>query len=79
MRCGTKSHNSNKLYFKKICLLQKTAREQYYVRRLDSLKGTVPPKNDQIKKKMFLLVLKYQHVSDVVVEICSCAMCLKGV
>ena len=32
------------------------------------LKGTVPPKNDQISKKKILLI-KYQHAADV---LCAC-------
>ena len=42
-------------------------------------KGTVPPKNDQIFKNVFLPLMKYQHVADVVVEYYSCATCVKGV
>ena len=37
MRRGLISYNSFKLYAKKLRLLLRTAREQYYVRRLDSL------------------------------------------
>jgi len=40
-------------------------------------KGTVRPKNDQIKKKK-LLLMKYEHVADVV-KFYSCATCVKGV
>ena len=42
------------------------------------LKGTVSPKNDKIFKQFFLLLMKYRHVADVVVEFYSCAKCVKG-
>ena len=40
-------------------------------------KGTIPPKN--YKKKNFLLLMKYQHVADIVVKLYSLATCVKGV
>ena len=43
----------------------------------EPIKGTVPPRNDKLKKK--LLLMKYQHVADVVVEFFSCATSSKGV
>ena len=42
------------------------------------LKGTVPPKNDQTLN-FLLLLMRYQHVADVVVEFYSCVTCVKGV
>ena len=41
MRCGMVSYNSYKLYVKKLRLLLRTPREQYYVRRLKSLNNGV--------------------------------------
>ena len=38
---------------------------------------TVQAKNGKIKKK--ILLMKDQHVADVVVEFYSCATCVKGV
>ena len=37
------------------------------------IKGTVHPENDQNKKKAFLLLMKYQYVADVALEVYSCA------
>ena len=33
----------------------------------------------KFKKRYFLLLMKYQHVADVVVEYYSCATCARGV
>ena len=47
---------------------------------IKAVKKTVPPKNDKIlKNKKFLLLMKYQHVADVVVEFYSCATYVKEV
>ena len=43
---------------------------------LQPLRGLFAPKNDQIKKK--LLLMKYEHVADVVVKFFSCATCVNG-
>ena len=45
----------------------------------DRLKGTVRPKNDQIFSHLFMLLMKYQVVSDVVGKFYSCVTCVKGV
>ena len=43
------------------------------------IKGTVRPKNDQIFKHFFLLLMKYEHVTDLVVKFNSWMTCVNGV
>ena len=44
----------------------------------EAIKGTVRPKNDQIFKQFFLLLMKYQRVADVVVKFYSWVTCVNG-
>ena len=54
-------------------------RFHFAIMMVKKLKGTVRPKNDQVFKQFFLLLIKYQHVADVVVKFYSCVTCVNGV
>ena len=53
----------------KTSMLLKICEEKYYIiGSYTAVMGTTNPKNDKFFKNFFLLLMKYQHVADVVVE-----------